>query len=183
MSPVFRARVRRRPKLVVLCDISESVRHAARFLLELAYLAQSLFDDTRTFVFVSELGETTRLFAERSISSALAAAYGGEVIPIASNSNYGRALRAFVDAELTTLDRRTTVLVLGDGRTNYLDSGADALAQIAARAGALYWFCPEAPAAWASGDSAMETYARHCTRVLQVRSASELERAVRTALG
>lgn len=184
IAPVFRARRRRRPKLVVLCDISESVRHAARFLLELTYLAQSLFDDTRTFVFVSELGETTRLFAERPISEALAAAYGGAVVPIASNSNYGRALRAFADAELTQgVDRRTTVVVLGDGRTNYLDPGADALARVAARAGAVYWLCPEARAGWASGDSAMETYARHCTRVLEVRSAAELDRAVRVALG
>ena len=186
IAPVFRARRRRRPRLVVLCDISESVRHAARFLLELTYLAQSLFHDTRTFVFVSELGETTRLFAERPISEALAAAYGGAVVPIASNSNYGRALRAFADAELTHaggVDRRTTVIVLGDGRTNYLDPGADALARIAARAGAVYWLCPEARAGWASGDSAMETYARHCTRVLEVRSARELDRAVRVALG
>ncbi|MBL0194079.1 MAG: VWA domain-containing protein [Myxococcales bacterium] len=183
VAPVFRARVRRRPRLVVLCDISESVRHAARFLLELTYLAQSLFDDTRTFVFVSELGETTRLFAERPISEALAAAFGGAVVPIASNSNYGRALRAFADAELEGIDRRTTVIVLGDGRTNYLDAGADALARIAARAGAVHWLCPEARAAWASGDSAMETYERHCTRVLEVRTARDLDRAVRAALG
>ncbi len=183
IHPALRARRPRRPKLVVLCDISESVRTVARLLLELAYLAQSLFADTRSFVFVSELGETTGLFAQHSISAALAMAYGGRVVSVASNSNYGRVFRAFVETELEHIDRRTTVLVLGDGRTNYLDPGAEALARIAGRARALYWFCPELRASWSQGDSAMELYARHCTKVLEVRSARDLEQAVRAVLG
>lgn len=182
LFPVLRAKTPRKPRLVILCDISESMRQVARFLLELVYLAQSLVDDTRTFVFVSELGETTQLFANRPVSSALAEAYGGRVVSIASNSNYGRVFRAFVDAHLSSVDRRTTVVVLGDGRTNYLDDGADALAAISRRARALLWLCPESRGAWGQGDSAMARYAPKCTSVLEVRSARELEDAVRRVL-
>ena len=95
-----RARRRDKPRLVLLCDVSDSVRSVARFLLELTYAAQELFDRTRTFVFVSELGETTRLFAEEPIETALSRAYAGGVVPVTHNSNYGRMLRAFEERVL-----------------------------------------------------------------------------------
>lgn len=177
-----RARRREKPRLVLLCDVSDSVRSVARFLLELAYAAQELFDRTRTFVFVSELGETTRLFAEQPIESALARAYAGGVVPVTHNSNYGRMLRAFEERVLGDVDRRTTVVILGDGRTNYQDDAAGVLDAIRARARAVVWLCPEPRPAWATGDSAMPRYAPKCTRVLEVRSARDLETAARLLL-
>ena len=177
-----RARRRDKPRLVLLCDVSDSVRSVARFLLELTYAAQELFDRTRSFVFVSELGETTRLFAEEPIETALSRAYAGGVVPITHNSNYGRMLRAFEERVLGDIDRRTTVVVLGDGRTNYQDDAADVLDAIRARARAVVWLCPEPRAAWATGDSAMPRYAPKCTRVLEVRCARDLETAARLLL-
>lgn len=177
-----RARRRDKPRLVLLCDVSDSVRSVARFLLELTFAAQELFDRTRTFVFVSELGETTRLFAEQPIETALARAYAGGVVPVTHNSNYGRVLRAFEERVLGDVDRRTTVVILGDGRTNYQDPAADVLDAVRARARAVVWLCPEPRAAWATGDSAMPRYAPKCTRVLEVRSARDLEAAARLLL-
>ena len=177
-----RARRRDKPRLVLLCDVSDSVRSVARFLLELTYAAQELFDRTRTFVFVSELGETTRLFEEEPIETALARAYSGAVVPVTHNSNYGRVLRAFEERVLGDIDRRTTVVVLGDGRTNYQADAADVLDSIRARARAVVWLCPEPRAAWPTGDSAMPRYAPKCTRVLEVRCARDLEEAARLLL-
>ena len=177
-----RARRRDKPRLVLLCDVSDSVRSVARFLLELAFAAQELFDRTRTFVFVSELGETTRLFAEQPIEAALAKAYAGGVVPVTHNSNYGRMLHAFEERVLADIDRRTTVVILGDGRTNYQDDAADVLDAVRARARAVVWLCPEPRAAWATGDSAMPRYAPKCTRVLEVRCARDLESAARLLL-
>lgn len=177
-----RARRRDKPRLILLCDVSDSVRSVARFLLELTYAAQELFDRTRSFVFVSELGETTRLFAEEPIERALAKAYGGAIVPVTHNSSYGRVLRAFEERVLREVDRRTTVVVLGDGRTNYQDDGAEVLDAIRARARAIVWLCPEPRPQWATGDSAMSRYAPKCTRVLEVRCARDLEDAARLLL-
>jgi uncharacterized protein with von Willebrand factor type A (vWA) domain len=180
--PVHRARRRDKPRLVILCDVSDSVRAAARFMLEFVYAAHELFERTRSFVFVSELGETTKLFAEEPASVALGHAYGGSVISVHDNSNYGRVFRDFEARHLRELDRRTTVAILGDGRTNYHDDAADVLDRIRERAAALLWFSPESRAAWATGDSAMLRYAAKCTAVLEVRCARELEDAARTLL-
>jgi len=177
-----RARRREKPRLLLLCDVSDSVRSVARFLLELTYSAQELFERTRSFVFVSELGETTALFAEETIERALAKAYGGAVVPVTHNSSYGRVLRSFEERVLRDVDRRTTVVILGDGRTNYQSDAAEVLDAIRARARALVWLCPEPRAQWATGDSAMSRYAPKCTRVLEVRCARDLEDAARLLL-
>ena len=180
---VRKHRRRDKPRLMLLCDVSDSVRAAARFMLELVYVAQELFDRTRSFVFVSELGETTQLFASEPVTAALGQAYGGGVVPVTDNSNYGRVLRAFEERHLAEIDRRTTVVILGDGRTNYHDEAADVLDRIRARARALVWLCPEEKAGWLTGDSAMARYAPRCTHLFEVKNARELEAAARGLAG
>lgn len=172
-----RRRRRDRPTLVLLCDVSDSVRRVAAFLLEFVRVAHALFARTRSFVFVSDLGETTALFERERPDVALSRAWSGGVVPVTANSNYGRALGTFVREHLSEIDRHTTVVVLGDGRTNYHADGAGALDSIRRRAKSLLWLCPEPPSAWSSGDSAMTRYARRCTQVLPVSTAGELELA------
>jgi uncharacterized protein with von Willebrand factor type A (vWA) domain len=178
-KPVRRRRRRDKPQLLLLCDISDSVRTASRFMLELLYAAHELFDRTRSFVFVSELGETTSLFERELPNAALAAIYGGAVVPMTDNSNYGRVLRQVEAHWLKSIDTRTTVVVLGDGRTNYHDAAESVLGRIRARARAVYWLCPELRTSWLEGDSAMPRYAPLCTRVFEVTTARELEIAAR----
>jgi uncharacterized protein with von Willebrand factor type A (vWA) domain len=151
-------------------------------MLEFVHAAHELFERTRSFVFVSELGETTDLFAGEPASIALGHAYGGTVVSVHDNSNYGRVLHEFERLHLRDLDRRTTVAILGDGRTNYHDDAAEVLDRIRERSAALIWLSPEPRTQWATGDSAMLRYAAKCTTVLEVRCARELEEAARTLL-
>lgn len=176
---LHRARTRDKPRLVLLCDISDSVRVAAGFMLELVAAMHDLFDRTRSFVFVSDVAETTALFEALTPAAALAEAYAGTSAHAASNSNYGRALRNFEARFADQLDSRTTVVVLGDGRTNFQDDGEATLRRIRDKVRALYWFCPEAQSGWGTGDSAMLRYAPHCTRVLETRTARDLEEGAR----
>ncbi len=182
LTPVRRRRRRDRPRLLLLCDISDSVRGVATFLLEFVVAAHDLWSGTRSFVFVSELGETTRLFEEAPVGAAIDQAYGGAVVPVTHNSNYGHVLADFEARHLAEVDRRTTVVVLGDGRTNYHQAREEVLDRIRGRARALLWLCPEPRAAWASGDSAMTRYAPRCTEVMEVRCARDLEDAGRRIL-
>jgi uncharacterized protein with von Willebrand factor type A (vWA) domain len=174
-----RRKSREKPRLVILCDVSDSVRAAASFMLELVYAAHDLFSRTRSFVFVSDIAETTALFERLPPELALAEAYAGTTVNVTANSNYGRALRLFESREATSLDRRTTVVILGDGRTNFQDDGAEVLVRLRERVRALYWLAPESRSGWGIGDSAMARYEPYCTRALEVRTARELEEAAR----
>jgi uncharacterized protein with von Willebrand factor type A (vWA) domain len=178
---VHKERRRDRPKLMVLCDVSDSVRAVASFLLEFTYAAQELFERARTFAFVSDLCETTDLFARQPVRTAIDEAWcGGAVVRGGDNSNYGRVLRTFEARHLREVDRATTVVILGDGRTNYHQASPEVLDRIRACSHALVWLCPEARGQWTVGDSAMTRYAPKCSAVLEVRSARDLENAART---
>ena len=180
--PVFRRRPPDRPRLVLLCDVSESVRFAARFLLILVHAVQDAFTRTRTFVFVSDLGESTDLFSRHPVEEAIDLAYGGAVIRVASNSDYGRALGTFDDDFARAVDRRTTVVILGDGRTNYLDPRADALQSVQRRAARVLWLNPEPRSSWGFGDSAMDAYLPHVDEAHTVHNLDTLRIAVERLL-
>jgi uncharacterized protein with von Willebrand factor type A (vWA) domain len=177
--PARRRRRRDKPRLLVLCDVSDSVRAASLFMLEFAHAAQELFSGTRSFVFVSELGETTRLFAEQPVAAALGRVYAGGVVDTGHNSNYGRVLRAFEAKVGRAVDRRATIVILGDGRTNYFADEAEVIGRLRERARAVLWLCPEGRGTWGTGDSAMLRYAAAATKVLVARTAKELEVAAR----
>jgi hypothetical protein len=175
---VRRDRRRERPRLMVLCDVSDSVRRASRFMLEFVYAVQELFERTRSFVFVSDIVEVTRLFQDRGLSDgALQAALSA--VDTAHNSYYARAFLHFEQQFMSAIDRRTTVVILGDGRTNYQATGADVVAEMRARARSVLWLCPEPRSRWGAGDSAMPAFAAEVTQALVVASGSDLERAAR----
>jgi uncharacterized protein with von Willebrand factor type A (vWA) domain len=173
---VFRARRRERPEIVVLCDVSDSVRNVSRLMLQFVYTLQELYSRVRSFVFVSDLGEVTHLFKKTDVNSAVDLATAGKVINLSANSNYGHALKLFHATYLGSITRRTTVIVLGDGRTNYNPPNAWALAELKQKCRRLVWLCPEEKHSWGFGDSEMPLYARHCHRVESVRSLDDLAR-------
>ncbi len=177
---VLRRRRVERPRLVVLCDISDSVRHVSRFMLQFAFTLQSEFSRVRSFVFVSDLGECTDLFKEHEIQRAIDLTCGGAVIGTFANSNFGRAFRIFTERYLDAVTSRTTVLVIGDGRNNYHPPEAWALGDIRARAKKVLWLNPESPVSWAFGDSAMRDYEPHCDRVEVVNNLASLAKLVDT---
>ena len=78
------------------------------------------------------------------------------------SSNYGRSLATFEAGWLPMLDRRTTVIILGDGRGNRTDPRADVLARIAEHSKQVIWLNPEGRTLWGTGDSDMHRYAPHC---------------------
>jgi uncharacterized protein with von Willebrand factor type A (vWA) domain len=172
----FRGRRRERTDLVILCDVSPSMRHVSRLMLMFLGILHGRARRTRTFIFVSELGEVTeqlRRVQEPAQAAELAVASG--VVPLLGNSDYGRALRLFHRHHLAAVTRRTTVIVIGDGRTNYAPPQAWVLDEVRRRARRLLWICPEPRGRWEQGDGEMARYAAACDRVAVVTSLAELE--------
>lgn len=176
MVPVFRSRRPERPEVVVLCDVSDSVRNASRMMLLFTHTLQSLFTRVRSFVFVSDVGEVTRYFKELEVDRAIDVAVAGKAISLHANSNYGRALATFVRNELGSITRRTTVLVIGDGRNNYNAANTWALEDLKRKARRVIWICSEDRRSWGFGDSEMARYAKHCSQTVVVQSLGDLAR-------
>jgi len=173
-----RERERRKPRLVVLCDISDSVRNVSRFMLQFVYTLQELFDRVYSFAFVAEIGELSDLFRRHDLDRAIDLAYSGAAVNVFANSDYGAVLSRFSQRHMDRVTPRTTVLVIGDGRNNYRAANAAILGDIRRRAKQLLWLNPEAPAAWGFGDSAMREYQPHCDRVVVVYNLESLRKVV-----
>ncbi|MBK8211126.1 MAG: VWA domain-containing protein [Rhodospirillales bacterium] len=173
-NPVLTSQRKERPRIIVICDVSLSVRNTARFMLHLVYSLQSLFEQVRSYVFVSDLADASQYFEQRSIDEAIAAVFEGELIDCDADSNYGRALGLFCQRHLSVVTAETTVIVLGDGRGNRNPPNVRALEEIRRRCKQLVWLSPEPRGSWGLGSSDMPLYAPVCHRAEVVRNLKQL---------
>src|SRR5258705_4155899 len=171
-------RKKTKPQVMVLCDISDSVLNASRFMLQFVYSVQDLYSKVRSFVFVAEIGEVTKLFEEHDIQSAVEAALKGDVIDVFSHSNFGRAFEQFYKNFFSAVNAKTTVLIIGDGRNNYNPPSDWVLREIRQKAKQLIWLNPESRMTWGIGDSEMPRYAPHCHVAEECRSINQLYKIV-----
>jgi hypothetical protein len=175
---VFDRKRKDRPQVMVLCDVSDSVRNVSRFMLQFMYSLQDLYAKVRSYIFVAELGEITALFAERDINEAIESALRGELINVYAHSDFGRAFRMFHRDHLAAVNKRTTVIVLGDARNNYNLPHEWVLKEIKQRAKQVIWLNPENRMTWGFGDSEMDRYAPYCTVVEECRNLNQLYRVI-----
>ncbi len=173
-QPVLRRRREGRPRVALLCDVSISTRNLARFWLHLIYQMQSLFSKVRTFVFVADLAEVTQIFEERTMHGAVDEVFSGNVLDADVNSDFGRAAGQFVGEHLSSVNHRTTVVILGDGRNNGKSANVEALEEIAHHARQVIWITPEPKWGWALGGCDMPLYEPVCDRVEVVRDVQGL---------
>ena len=149
-----------RTELVVLCDVSGSVANFAQFTLLLVFALRDQFQKVRAFTFIDHVHEVTHHFtpgadvadvmADLAASTAHAALWG--------RTNYGRAFTKFMELHPDALGPKSSLLILGDARSNYSDLGLESLRQMAGAARHAWWLNPEHTRHWDTGDSAATPY-------------------------
>jgi uncharacterized protein with von Willebrand factor type A (vWA) domain len=166
-----------KPKLVLICDVSTSVRPVVEFMLRLVYELQDQIHSARSFVFIDDIVDVSAEFTQRRPETAV-----GRVLdqnpPGYYNTNLGFSLAHFCKDHLDSVDHRTTVIILGDGRNNYLNPRLDSLQEIKKRARKVIWLNPENPRIWGTGDSDMPQYLPYCDSVHEVGNLTQLAEAV-----
>ncbi len=168
-----------RPKVIAICDVSGSVAAVARFLLLFLYSMNEVLPNVRSFAFSGTLGEVTDLFDRRGPEEAIPEAierFGGR------STDYGKAFEDLKELVFNEIDNRTTVIILGDGRSNGADPRVDILRDIKNRAKRVIWLNPERKNIWGSGDSEMKKIAPNCTTVEVCNSLNKLELVIRDLL-
>ena len=173
-EPVMRRRRDQRPRLVVLLDVSLSTRNLARFWLQLVFELQCHFSRVRSFAFVADLVEITQLLEEQGLARGVETLFAGGLIDVDENSDFGQAAEQLRTGHLSAINRRTTVVVLGDGRNNGRPANVAALAEIARHARRVLWMTPEPRWGWRLGSCDMPRYEPVCDAVEVVRTAADL---------
>ena len=148
-----------KPRLVVLCDVSGSVAPLAQFLLLFVHSLTEALSDVHSFAFSNTMIDVTATLERTTLDDSIVAIM--QEIGFRS-SDYGRALGEFEQTWLRLIDRKTTVLILGDARSNYSDARVDVVQKLFERAKRVVWLNPENRVAWGMDDSEMLHYLPYC---------------------
>ena len=107
-----------KPRLVVICDVSTSMRFCSELMLSLLYHLQDQISKTHAFAFIDHLEFISPHFRGRTAGDAVQ-----EVLLRMPSGHYntdlGNSLADFDRQHLDTIDQRTTFILVGDGRNNY----------------------------------------------------------------
>ncbi len=175
----------RRPEIYVLCDVSTSVTSASVFFLSVLHALHDSFRKLRSFVFIERISEVTDVFEHERDFAVVAQKISSEggVADVSGYTDYGRVWLEFLTEISDDLDPRSTVIVLGDARTNGREPHAEVFAQVAERAGRLFWLNPEPKLYWNYGDSVMAAYERYCDGAFECWTTRHLENFVNIVAG
>ncbi len=164
-----------RPKVITLCDVSGSVANYARFFLMFLYSLTEVLPNIRSFAFSNNAGEVTDLFDTKDIETASAETlllHGG------GSTDYGNSisdLEGFIENDI---DRKTTLIILGDGRSNYSDPRTDIMKALHEKSKRIIFLNPEPKSLWGTGDSEMNRYVPYCHKAKSCSSLVDLEKVV-----
>lgn len=170
---------RDRAKIVAVCDVSGSVARVVRFFLMLLYSLNEVVPDIESFAFSGRLEDVGETLENEDFAHAMDQIINSIGM---SSTDYGQSLSDLKMNHWNQLDRRTTLIVLGDGRSNYGDPRLDLFREAAGRVKRVIWLTPEGESMWGSGDSELPRYRPHCHRMKQVTTIKDLERILDEAL-
>ena len=174
-STIWKQKKKDRPKIIAMCDVSGSVSQYVRFLLLLLYGLKETIPRLDAYAFSGRLEDVGPMLANGDFDPVMKRIVNTIGM---SSTDYGQSLSDFKVNHWNTLDRRTTIIMLGDGRSNHVDPRLDIFKEMAARAKRVIWLCPEPESLWGTGDSEMLRYKPWCNQMSHVSTLKDLERAV-----
>jgi uncharacterized protein with von Willebrand factor type A (vWA) domain len=168
-----------KPSIVAICDVSKSVAAAAQFLLTFLYSLNEVVDRLDAFAFSGRMISVNSILDDNGVE--------GAIFKVLSTigfqqTDYGRSLQDFAEQHLDRLDRHTTVIFLGDGRSNFADPRLDIMHTIQQRSRAVIWLNPEPESYWGQGDSVMHRYERFTHVAKHCNTLAQLERIIEDVL-
>lgn len=165
-------------RLLILADVSLSVRPITAFTLRLAQAMRHRTSRCTVLAFVDSPVDVTDLLARSTGDDALAAVLAAPELDLEASSDYGRTLEELLTTHGSKVTARTSVLIVGDGRCNGLPPRVDKLEELARKVHRLAWVTPEHERYWTQASCAMDDYAEVCNGVITARDAHQLiERA------
>ena len=171
----WKQKTRDRPKIMAICDVSGSVAQYVRFLLLLLYSFQEEIPDITSFAFSGRLQDVSKQLESHDFEEAMDRIT--KTIGM-SSTDYGQSWSDLKTQHFNLIDRRTTLIILGDGRSNYGDGRLDIFREATARAKRTIWLTPEQKPMWGTGDSLLPRYQPYCDVMTHVSTVRDLERAV-----
>lgn len=170
----YRKRPLRKTRIVALCDVSGSVWSAARFMLNMLYSMHDCFSAVHSFAFVCGTTDITEIFQKNEVNQAIEKVLAEPAIDFNALTDYGEVFHQFRRDHMHLLNRKTTLIIVGDGRSNYHNPREQILGEMREKCRRIIWLNPEPDTFWGTGDSEMHTYKAYCHEVRPCRNLNQL---------
>jgi hypothetical protein len=188
----YRERRPRRPRLIVLADVSWSVMRASSLFLQLAsafVMRPRSRCRASIYLFVDRCVEATEALARWRGPDEIAFSGLLESLPgldAKAPSDYGRAFYQAAHSRegmrlagpLRHGGRDAILVVLGDARGNFSEPQAWAFEDLATKCRRVIWLNPERASLWDTGDSVLSEYLPYCDLVCEARDLAGIARGV-----
>ena len=173
----YKRRQKRKTNLVIFCDVSGSVYLYVGFMLQLVLALQHGFKKVTSYVFNDIIKDVTSELNGDVDVQALVYRYTTDP-RLGSTSDFGLAFHLLNQAN--SLDRQTTLIVLGDAVCYDQDPRVAVFRQLTQQARNTYWLNPMPKVNWGEHGCAQLAYAPYCNKVHECRNINQLITFIRT---
>ena len=153
-STVFKPRVKKKPRLILLCDISGSMALYSLFGLTLLFGIVQRFRSVKAFVFIDGLTEITKDLQKMKINNIKNILNNwNSYVKADGHSDYQRTFEELLINKKIIKSSNNSLLVIGDARNNYKSITKDTINKLSKTFDSIYWMNPERKQYWNTGDS------------------------------
>ena len=123
---------------------------------------QACFARVKSYIFIDRPLEVSDIFLAHDANTAVRKILKDDRLNYNAKTDYGLTFQMFRNDHLQELDKKTTLIIIGDGRSNYLNPREPVLEHLRERCRRLIWLNPEQERFWGTGDSEMPRYSHYC---------------------
>jgi len=173
---VLKPKIKKKPRLILLCDISGSMALYSLFGLTLLFGVVQRFKSVHAFVFIDGITDITKELKNlkfNNINKILT--NWNNYVHVDGHSDYDKSFKDLLDEKIISNSSFNTLIVIGDARNNYRPINTKTIDKLSKKFQNIYWMNPERSQYWNTGDSQFHHYQSISKKYSEVRNFEQLK--------
>jgi len=173
---VLKPKIKKKPRLILLCDISGSMALYSLFGLTLIFGVVLRFRSVHAYVFIDGITEVTKELRNLKINNINKILTNwNKYVHVDGHSDYDKSFKDLLDEKIINNASFNTLIVIGDARNNYRPINKETIDKLSKKFQNIYWMNPERSQYWNTGDSQFHNYQSICKKHSEVRNFEQLK--------
>ena len=173
---VLKPKIKKKPRLILLCDISGSMALYSLFGLTLIFGVVLRFRSVHAYVFIDGITEITKELRNLKINNINKILTNwNKYVHVDGHSDYDKSFKDLLDEKIINNASFNTLIVIGDARNNYRPINKETVDKLSKKFQNIYWMNPERSQYWNTGDSQFHNYQSICKKHSEVRNFEQLK--------
>ena len=173
---VLKPKIKKKPRLILLCDISGSMALYSLFGLTLIFGVVQRFRSVHAYVFIDGITDVTKELRNLKINNINKILTNwNKYVHVDGHSDYDKSFRDLLDEKIINNASFNTLIVIGDARNNYRPINKETVDKLSKKFQNIYWMNPERSQYWNTGDSQFHHYQSISKKHSEVRNFEQLK--------